>query len=221
MSEIIDDYFIVDEDQLSGLDKNNFNESKSDNGYVYTLKLEHGKYYVGHTKRKIPDNKHGEIDVNIRLMEHFNNNGAKWTLKYKPIKVLCVVPGSLSDEDRITLACMKEHGWWNVRGGKYSMVEMTKPPPELELGKIDHIKDTVVSAFNFFKHVFDIVSYENSKTKCKRCGRESHQTTKCYAKRHVDGSFIKSYTKCKRCGRTNHKTAGCYARTHINGKIIL
>ena len=49
--------------------------------YVYILKLENGKYYVGKTN-----------NPEYRLNNHFNENGSAWTKKYKPIKILKLIP---------------------------------------------------------------------------------------------------------------------------------
>lgn len=43
-----------------------------------------------------------------RLDEHINNNGAKWTKKFKPVNVLLFNPGTLEDENKITLDLMKK-----------------------------------------------------------------------------------------------------------------
>ena len=48
-------------------------------GHVYTLRLEKGKYYVGYS---------GEIET--RIASHFLGNVSMWTKKYKPIEVLSV-----------------------------------------------------------------------------------------------------------------------------------
>jgi len=91
-------------------------------GTVYVLKLEQGKYYVGHTER----------DVSLRINEHFATGGSAWTMKYKPVQVLFVKQcSSVSDEDTLTLETMKKYGWWNVRGGRWCQVNMQHPPPEL------------------------------------------------------------------------------------------
>jgi predicted GIY-YIG superfamily endonuclease len=77
-------------------------------GKVYVLQLECNKYYIGYTERQRDE----------RFLEHFQNNGSKWTKKYKPLDVLKIISGTLQDEDEITLQYMKKYGWWNVRGGK-------------------------------------------------------------------------------------------------------
>ena len=48
---------------------------------IYILLLEVNKYYIGKTTQ--PD---------IRLETHFNSNGSSWTKKYKPIKVIGLIP---------------------------------------------------------------------------------------------------------------------------------
>ena len=52
--------------------------------FIYVLKLEGGKYYVGKTN-----------NPNIRVNNHFNSNGSVWTKKYKPLSVLEVIPFDL------------------------------------------------------------------------------------------------------------------------------
>ena len=58
------------------------------------------KYYIGKTTQ--PD---------IRLESHFNSNGSSWTKKYKPIKVLEIIPNCDEfDEDKYTLKYMEKYG---------------------------------------------------------------------------------------------------------------
>ena len=53
-------------------------------GHVYTLELEGGNFYVGHS-----------LDVETRIAAHFlgNGAGARWTNLHRPVRVLSVVPG--------------------------------------------------------------------------------------------------------------------------------
>jgi predicted GIY-YIG superfamily endonuclease len=46
---------------------------------LYALELEGGKYYVGITAYK---------DVTIRFNQHLNDKGAKWTKRYKPVRII-------------------------------------------------------------------------------------------------------------------------------------
>ena len=87
--------------------------------YVYVLKLEEGKFYVGKSK-----------DVDARLRAH--RKGAQewaWTAKYKP------VPGDdaifyrdvvqhNTHEDAMTKEMMSKYGIETVRGGTYSQVKL-------------------------------------------------------------------------------------------------
>jgi predicted GIY-YIG superfamily endonuclease len=74
---------------------------------IYVLELESNKYYVGKSK-----------ELEIRLENHFNNNGFSWTQKYKPIKILEIFKDCDDfDEDKYTLKYMSKYGINNVRGG--------------------------------------------------------------------------------------------------------
>jgi predicted GIY-YIG superfamily endonuclease len=88
---------------------------------VYTLLLKQNKFYVGYTARP----------VDRRFIEHFNNSGSKWTIKYPPVQVLNIVPAVKKDENRITLETMDKYGWWNVRGGSWCSIEMESCPKAL------------------------------------------------------------------------------------------
>jgi hypothetical protein len=77
--------------------------------YIYVLELENNKYYVGKTK-----------NPKIRLENHFNNNGSMWTKKYKPIRIIEVIPNCDDfDEDKYTIKYMSIKGIDNVRGGSF------------------------------------------------------------------------------------------------------
>ena len=76
---------------------------------IYILQLEDNKYYIGKTTQ--PE---------IRLDSHFNSNGSSWTKKYKPIKVIGLIPDCDNyDEDKYTIKYMEKHGINNVRGGSF------------------------------------------------------------------------------------------------------
>ena len=96
--------------------------------FVYTLKLESGKYYVGITN-----------NFNMRYSQHINGTGAVWTRMYKPIKILAVCIGDINKENEITLDMMKKHGFENVRGGNWCKVELKSNP-------LDKILDNSIDA---------------------------------------------------------------------------
>jgi predicted GIY-YIG superfamily endonuclease len=83
--------------------------------WLYVLKLEQGKYYVGVTAR----------NVSKRVEEHKHGfMGAKWTKKYKPVKILDKKDLGLMTfekaekyETRVTIKYMDKYGVNNVRGG--------------------------------------------------------------------------------------------------------
>lgn len=82
--------------------------------FIYTLKLEKGKYYVGKTN-----------NPEFRLKSHFSSNGSKWTKIYKPLKVIELKPNCDDyDEDKITMQYMDRYGINNVRGGSFVSVKL-------------------------------------------------------------------------------------------------
>lgn len=84
--------------------------------WVYVLKLEEGKYYVGQTD-----------DLEKRMKRHGTKHGAAWTHIYKPVEIIrkidlgvCTEETALKRENEITLEFMKAYGWENVRGGQFT-----------------------------------------------------------------------------------------------------
>jgi predicted GIY-YIG superfamily endonuclease len=117
--------------------------------YVYTLNLEKGRKYVGMTS-----------NINRRLDQHFNGDGAKWTQKYAPVSVNSIQKVSSVDyakklETKIYYNMKDYHGIEKVRGsGHTSSIEKSSP------------KKTGA---------------------CYRCGRTSHWSPDCYASTHING----------------------------------
>ena len=82
--------------------------------FIYVLKLEKEKYYVGITK-----------NPHFRLENHFTGKGASWTKRYRPIKLIKIISNCDSfDEDKYTKIYMKKYGIDNVRGGSYVQHEL-------------------------------------------------------------------------------------------------
>jgi hypothetical protein len=97
--------------------------------FIYVLKLEEGKYYVGKTSN--PD---------FRLNCHFNDEGSVWTRKYKPLEVVELIPDCDDyDEDKYTRKYMDMYGIDNVRGGSYVSVQL----PELTIEHLNRMSSTV------------------------------------------------------------------------------
>ncbi|SNW62423.1 GIY-YIG nuclease with Zinc finger domain [Orpheovirus IHUMI-LCC2] len=166
---------------------------------LYILELEYGRIYVGKTRR-----------LYDRILEHFTYNGSIWTKLYRPIKILEIIedPDDF-DEDKYTKIYMRKYGIDKVRGGSY--VTQTLPYYQIQslekelytssdkcfqCGKQGHyIKDCpqkieksegwVSSAFSWLSSIF----IQRGKL-CERCGRNSHASVNCYAKKHLNGKYL-------------------------------
>ena len=80
---------------------------------IYKLNCSNGKKYIGKT-----------TDIERRINQHATGNGAKVTQKFKPktVEVIDSCPGFFSDklEQYHTEENITDHGYENVRGGKYT-----------------------------------------------------------------------------------------------------
>ena len=75
--------------------------------FIYALKLENSKYYIGKT-----------TNPKIRLDNHFDLNGSKWTQKYTPLNIQEIIPDCEDfDEDKYTLKYMNKYGIDNGSNG--------------------------------------------------------------------------------------------------------
>ncbi|ARF11227.1 hypothetical protein Klosneuvirus_1_84 [Klosneuvirus KNV1] len=194
---------------------------------IYVLLLEKDKWYVGYTDRM-----DGE-----RFTEHFTGNGSKWTQIYKPVEVMEWRDGTLEDENKVTLEYMQKYGWWNVRGGSYCNVEMSKPPKQISPELPKPIKQAKVTSKK--KTRINKSSKQTTVTiaTCYRCGREGHYVDACYATSDINSNELddnsdsessesveyssqRSYNSCYKCGRKGHYADNCYATTHIKGYCI-
>lgn len=82
--------------------------------FIYILKLEHEKYYIGKTN-----------NPQFRLENHFNLNGSEWTKIHKPISILELRSNCDDyDEDKITKQYMDKYGIDSVRGGSFVSVKL-------------------------------------------------------------------------------------------------
>jgi len=78
--------------------------------YIYILKCENDKYYIGKTK-----------NYQYRFEQHKNGIGSHWTRLHKPCKILKIIPcHDCFDEDKYTKIYMLKYGIDNVRGGSYT-----------------------------------------------------------------------------------------------------
>ena len=75
--------------------------------YIYVLKLESEKYYIGKT-----DN------PNFTLDAYNSQDASSWTIKFKPTLIHQIIPDqSDNDEERIIQEYKNKYGIDNVRGG--------------------------------------------------------------------------------------------------------
>ena len=87
--------------------------------WLYALRLEQGKYYIGITSRK---------DPRQRIKEHMNGfYSAQWAKRYRPLEVHEILDiGDLTEpeakrvESKRTIQYMKKYGLQSARGGKFN-----------------------------------------------------------------------------------------------------
>lgn len=229
---------------------NKFDERKNMKK-LYVLKCANDKYYVGTTIREIKE----------RVEEHFSNCGSEWTRKYKPISVvetINICDGS--EEDIWTKKYMRKYGITNVRGGSYSKIILddykikaledefcTADDLCFKCGKSGHFSSECKSNIWYCEYcdeefkTLKLAEEHEKKCKikksknvgsCKRCGRNGHDISNCYASTDIDGydisdsdtsndsDFSDDDNACFRCGKYGHYANKCRAKTSVDGKIL-
>jgi len=188
--------------------------------YIYILKLEQGKYYIGKTN-------HPEF----RLANHFQSNGSEWTKKYKPLEVIDIKPNCDDyDEDKVTRQYMDKYGINNVRGGSFVTIKLKKSIIDTlnQMNNGTNNKCFICGKDNHFaKDCEEDECWETESDEeehetvwgCEKCGKEFTEEKKCvYHEKYCRGTNKEEY--CSRCGRKGHYDSDCYASKHIKGYYL-
>lgn len=170
---------------------------------VYVVKLDNGKYFIGHTKKT------------RNLPEQIEKLNIEW-LKINPIKQILKVYNHCDkyDVDKYTKKYMEVYGVENVRGGSYYNVNIRKE--ELEQIKKEFEKkeiyeyesssekeekeEYIEDSFDKIEKEFEIIN------KCSRCGSNEHYVYQCFKEFEPE---IKNVKRCKKCRDYGHLKDEC------------
>ena len=200
--------------------------------YIYILKLEKDKYYVGKSSK-----------LYKRLDDHFNSYGSSWTKKYKPIKVIKTIDNcDKFDEDKYTLKYMEKYGIHNVRGGSFCETKLNNDNLKTINKMLDSASDKCyncgekghfASQCEYYTDdsEYDSDDYTDGSEEeiwcCSYCDKEFttekgasfHENVHCKFKNNNNykSSYNNKKINCYRCGREDHYSNDCYATKHIKG----
>ena len=191
--------------------------------FIYTLKLIQGKYYVGKT-----------TNPSFRLDNHFNSNGSAWTMKYKPIELLELIPNCDDyDEDKYTIKYMDKYGINNVRGGSFVTIELDKTTIQHLTQMSNGTNDKCFRCSkkgHFAKYCKEKDAYDV--WCCEKCNKEFNNEKQCETHEQQceddeesddgdeDDDDTESNGCCFRCGRKGHYATSCYASKHVIGYYL-
>lgn len=171
---------------------------------VYILKLEYGKYFIGHTQ---------SIDT---LQEQLQKKNIKWINKYPYIKILKVINNcDKFDVDKHTKKYMEIYGIENVRGGSYyqfvlSNEIITQINNEINISEQsiynnsshsdEHTDNEIIEdSFDEIKDEFEIIN------KCSRCGSNDHYSYHCFVEFNLKNEIL----RCVKCREYGHIRKDC------------
>lgn len=188
-----------------------------ENFYIYILRLEQNKYYVGKTK-----------EPNFRIEEHFNNYGSAWTNKFKAIEIIKIIPNcDAYDEDKYTLQMMEKYGIYNVRGGSFCEIKLDEKY-KFTINKM--LRGSTDKCYNCGKngHFINNCPYDDEILNNKICDDDDlicpFCDKECKTEKYLD-IHINKYCKnvnncCFRCFREGHYENECYAKTDKHGNVL-
>jgi hypothetical protein len=215
--------------------------------YIYVLKLQENKYYVGKTN-----------NPSFRIENHLNGDGSSWTTIYKPLKLVEMIPNCDDyDEDKYTQKYMDKYGIDNVRGGSFVSIKLNEEEKRIIEKKTNGSNDKCFKcgmkghfASNCISVSEDLVEYGRLNDKLIRKKNKLNELEKenLFGIKNDRISTIKEQiseteskineleNKCKapipqrtystynvacfRCGRQGHYASSCYAKTTIQGEYI-
>lgn len=136
--------------------------------YIYILRLEEDKYYVGLYEMSLDPPNMEEI------LYHINND---WVNTYNPIELLDIVPLSDSfDVNTIMFKLMNEFGIDNVRGGKFCNLSLNEDEryvfAKLVYGMTD--KCYQCGHYGHYKHHCDQYKWKEFTKTCMICHSTDH-----------------------------------------------
>ena len=145
--------------------------------FIYVLELEKNKFYIGTT-----------IYPDFRFLTHFNPNGSEWTKKYKPKKVIELIPDCNDlDEDKYTLKYMEKYGINNVRGGSFCEIKLND--------------NNLITLKQIINNITD---------KCYICGNTDHYANNCKKKEEKISTInINETCNCISSYLFTHKISKC------------
>jgi predicted GIY-YIG superfamily endonuclease len=133
---------------------------------IYFLQLEEGKYYVGKTTRS----------VHVRVKEHDAGNGAAWTRRYSPIRVLDSFNTDDDDaENKEVRRRMEQFGIDNVRGGSYSQIKLSTNQMERLQRDIRPASNQCLRTEICNKTIHRVAAHRNKIGKVRRSGDRMSQ----------------------------------------------